>query len=149
MVGKQTTRIAGGAPTTQPLPRATVKLQPTGAPSAPISSVNIRTSGIEDDEEQDEGPLNIMGWVALVGAIAAVIGVLACWDKVDFFSEGIVKAEGKESREDAVKEWIKPHEPDGFKLPADFSPFDSKDGRGGIDSKYKELEPDTPVRPSL
>lgn len=148
MVGKQTTRITGGAPTTQPLPRATVKLQPTASPSAPISSVNIRTSAIDDDEEQNEGPLNIMGWIALVGALAAVIGVLSCWDKVDFFSEGIVKAESKESREDAIKQWIKLSTPEGFKLPADFSPFDKKDGLGGINSDYKEREPNTPERPA-
>ena len=145
MVGKQTTRIAGGAPNTQPLPRATVKLQPTASPSAPISSVNIRSSAIEDDEEMDEGPLNIMGWIALAGAIAAVIGVLACWDKVEFFSEGVVKASGA----DAIKEWIKPTPAEGFKLPVDFSPFDSKDGNGGINSEYKRLEPDTPVQPAL
>src|SRR6185503_16200346 len=90
MVGKQTTRIAGGAPTTQPLPRATVKLQPTTSPSAPISSVSIRTSAIEDDDEIDEGPLNIMGWIALVASIAVLVGVLACCDKVEFFSEGVV-----------------------------------------------------------
>ncbi len=149
MVGKQTTRIAGGAPNTQPLPRATVKLQPTASPSAPISSVNIRSSAIEDDEEMDEGPLNIMGWIALAGAIAAVIGVLACWDKVEFFSEGVVKASGAESRADAIKEWIKPTPAEGFKLPVDFSPFDSKDGNGGINSEYKRLEPDTPVQPAL
>ncbi len=147
MVGKQTTRIAGGVPTTQPLPRATVKLQPTASPSAPISSVNIRSSSIEDDEEVDEGPLNIMGWVALVGAIAAIIGVLACWDKVEFFSEGVVNAVGKESRDDAIATWRKSSPPDGFKLPADFSPFDKKDGQGGITSDYKEREPDTPVQP--
>jgi len=147
MVGKQTTRIAGGVPTTQPLPRATVKLQPTASPSAPISSVNIRSSSIEDDEEVDEGPLNIMGWIALVGAIAAIIGVLACWDKVEFFSEGVVNAVGKESRDDAIATWRKSSPPDGFKLPADYSPFDKKDGQGGITSDYKEREPDTPVQP--
>ena len=148
MVGKQTTRIAGGVPSTQPLPRATVKLQPTGSPSAPISSVSIRSSAIEDDEEVDEGPLNIMSWIALVGALAAVIGVLACWDKVEFFSEGVVVAVGKESRDDAIKEWRSSAPPDGFKLPADYSPFDKKDGKGGVISDYKEREPDTPERPA-
>ena len=92
MVGKPTAKIAGGAPTTQPLPRATVKLQQSTAPataSTPVSSVNIRTSAIEEDEEVNEGPLNIMGWLALAASIAALIGVLASWDKVDFFSEGL------------------------------------------------------------
>ncbi len=151
MSGRPTGKIAAGTPTTQPLPRATVKLQPTATPSASISSVNVRTSVLDEDDEVDEGPLNIMGWIALVGAIAAVIGVLACSDKLlgDFFSEGIVKAETKESREDAIKQWIKPHEPEGFKLPADFSPFDKKDGKSGIISSYKDLEPDTPTQPAL
>lgn len=152
MVGKQTTKLATGSPTTQPLPRATVKLQPSASPvpSAPISSVNIRTAAIEDDDEIDEGPLNIMGWIALVGAIAALIGVLACWDKVDFFSEGIVEVPSgnPESRAEAIASWRKSSPPDGFKLPADFSPFDKKDGNGGIISSYEQLEPNTPVRPA-
>lgn len=149
MVGKQTTRITGGAPTTQPLPRATVKLQPTSlTPAAPVSSVSIRTSQVDDDEEIDEGPLNIMGWVALVGSIAALIGVLSCMDSISFFSEGIVRAEpGKESRSKAIASWRDAPAPDGIKLPMDFSPFDRKDGQGGIESNYRQLEPDIPVRP--
>ena len=151
MVGKQTTKIAGGAPNTQPLPRATVKLQPSAAPSAssPVSSVSIRTSAIEEDEEINEGPLNVMGWVALVGAIAALLGVLATWDKVDFFSEGVVKVDAgnKESRADAIKQWRNASPPEGFKLPADFSPFDKKDEKGGIVSEYDQRQPTTPERP--
>lgn len=151
MVGKQTTRIAGGAPTTQPLPRATVKLQPTGAPAAPISSVSIRTSGIEDDDEIDEGPLNIMGWIALVASIAVLIGVLATWDKVEFFSEGVVnvKPGDTQSRNDAIADWRKASAPDGFKLPRDYSPFDRKDANGGIESEYEMREPDTPEKPTV
>lgn len=149
MVGKQTTKIASGAPTTQPLPRATVRLQPTGSPSpsAPISSVNIRTTAIEDEDELDEGPLNIMGWIALAGSIAAVVGVLSCWDKVEFFSEGVVNvpAGNVESRDQAIADWRKASPPEGIKLPRDFSPFDKKDGRGGVDSNYRP--PDTPERP--
>lgn len=150
MVGKQTTRIAGGAPTTQPLPRATVKLQQTTAPSAtaPISSVNIRTGDIEEEDEINEGPLNIMGWVALVGAIACLIGVLATWDKVEFFSEGVQKADTAQGRADAIKTWRNAPAPEGFKLPVDFSPFDSKDGNGGITSDYARLQPNTPERPA-
>jgi hypothetical protein len=149
MVGKQTTKIAGGAPNTQPLPRATVKLQPTTSPSAstPISSVNIRTSQIEEEEEINEGPLNVMGWVALIAAIAALIGVLATWDKVDFFTEGVMKADTPQSRADAIKNWRNAHPPEGFKLPADFSPFDTKNESGGINSEYARLEPNTPERP--
>jgi hypothetical protein len=152
MVGKQTTRIAGAAPTTQPLPRATVKLQPTApSTSGPVSSVSIRTSAIEEEDEIDEGPLNIMGWIALVGAVAVLIGVLASWDKVEFFSEGVVNVEpgNTQSRNEAIDGWRRAPAPDGFKLPRDFSPFDRKDGQGGISSNYEMLEPDTPERPAL
>jgi hypothetical protein len=151
MVGKQTTKIASGVPTTQPLPRATVKLQPTATPSAPISSVNVRTAGLDDEEEEDEGPLNIMGWVALVGAIAALIGVLASWQKVDFFYQGDLsyRPGDPQSRADAVNVWRKATPPDGFKLATDFSPFDKKDGSGGVISEYKDREPDTPTRPAF
>jgi len=88
-----------------------------------------------------------MGWVALVGAIAALIGVLASWDKVDFFTEGVMKADTDESRVDAIKLWRNATPPEGFKLPADFSPFDKKDEKGGIISDYDRREPKTPERP--
>lgn len=144
---RPTGKIAGGTPTTQPLPRATVKLQPTTTPSAAISSVNVRTTALDDDDELDEGPLNVMGWVALVGAIAAIIGVLACWDKVEFFSEGeMTHGPSKESRDEAIASWKKSTAPDGFKLPVDFSPFDSKDGEGGITSNFKN--PPVPAKPN-
>ena len=151
MVGKPTTKI-GGAPPTQALPRATVKLQPTASPSSPsspVSSVRVNTTALEEDDEIDEGPLNIMGWIALVGAIAAVIGVLSCWDKVEFFSEGVVNHTTKESREQALADWRKAPPPDGFKLPRDFSPFDKKTEDGGITSDYDHWEPDTPERPKI
>lgn len=152
MVGKQTTKLTSGSPNTQPLPRATVKLPPTpgAAPSSPISSVKITTTAIEEDDEVNEGPLNVMGWIALVASIAVLILVLSSWDKVEFFSQGVmeVPAGNSESRTEAIAAWHKAAPPDDFKLPTDFSPFDKKDGNGGIISNYEQLEPDTPVRPA-
>jgi len=90
-----------------------------------------------------------MGWVALIGSIAALIGVLASWDKVDFFTEGVVRVEpgNNQSRADAIKGWLHASPPEGFKLPADFSPFDKKDEKGGIISEYDQRQPSTPERP--
>ena len=141
MVAKQTTKIVGGSPATQALPKATVKLTPGAAPTtpaAPVSSVSIKTTQFEEEEEVNEGPLNIMGWVSLVASIAAVIGVLACMDKISFFSEGI--SSNKEA-------WMKNTPPQGIKLPMDYSPFDKKDLNGGITSEYARLEPKIPARP--
>ena len=143
MVGKQTTKIAGGAPTTQPLPRATVKLQPTGSPipaAAPVSSVNVRTAALDDDDEINETPLNVMGWIALVASIAALIGVLACMDKIEFFAE--------QPPSDPKTAWLKAAEPEGIKLPMDFSPFDTKNENGSISSTYEKEEPNIPDRPN-
>lgn len=151
MAGKPTAKIATSAPAAaQPLPRATVKLQPTASPSAPISSVNVRTASLDDDDELDEGPLNVMGWIALVASVAVLIGVLAAWDKVEFFSEGVVpvRAGDTASRQDAINDWRKAPAPDGFKLPRDFSPFDRKDGNGGATNEYDRLEPKPPEKPA-
>ena len=151
MSGRPTGKIAAGTPTTQPLPRATVKLQPTATPSASISSVNVRTSVMDEDEEVDEGPLNIMGWIALAGALAAAIGVLACWDKVEFFSQQAIPLEAnapKKARDEAIKSWNSSPKDDGMKLNADFSPFDRKTETGGIESDYAKLQPRTPEKPA-
>jgi hypothetical protein len=152
VAGKPTGKIAAGTPTTQPLPRATVKLQPTATPSASISSVNVRTTGLDDEEDEvDEGPLNIMGWVGLAGAIAAVLGVLMCWDKVEFFSQGTIPLEAnatQKAREEAIKSWNNSPKGEGMKLNADFSPFDRKTVDGGVDSDYARIQPKTPQRPA-
>ena len=49
--------------------------------------------------------------------------------------------------EEAIKNWRTASPPEGFKLPADFSPFDKKDEKGGIISEYDRFEPNTPERP--
>jgi hypothetical protein len=138
VLAKQTTKIGGTAPMPQAMPKATVKLSPGAAPAAPVSSVAVRGAQFEEEEEVNEGPLNIMGWVALVGAIAAVIGALSCLDKVSFFSEGT--SSNKEA-------WMKNIPPQGVKLPMDYSPFDKKDEAGGITSEYERLQPKIPARP--
>lgn len=151
MTARPTGKIGGGTPGTQPLPRATVKLQPTATPSAPISSVNVRTAALDDDEEVDEGPLNIMGWVALVGAIAAALIVWATWDEApgELFSYGVIRAgQTPEQRADAIKSWNNSPRDDGMKLNVDYSPFDAKKEDGSVDNFYSKWEPRTPSRPN-
>lgn len=153
MAGRPTGKIGGGTPTTQPLPRATVKLQPTATPSAPISSVNVRTAALDDDEEVDEGPLNIMGWIALVGAIAAAFFVWATWDEApgELFAQGILRHDPKATSEQhnaAIKSWKESPQDDGMKLNVDYSPFDFKKEDGKIQSTYKDWEPKNPTRPT-
>jgi hypothetical protein len=151
MAGRPTGKIGGGTPTTQALPRATVKLQPTATPSAPISSVNVRTAALDEDDEVDEGPLNIMGWVALVGAIVAALIVWATWTEApgELFSQGVINAgPSEQQREKAIDSWEKTPKDEGLKLNVDYSPFDTKDGNGGITSTYSQWEPKTPSRPN-
>ena len=81
-----------------------------------------------------------MGWIALVASIAALIGVLACMDKIEFFAE--------QPPADAKTAWLKDAAPEGFKLPMDFSPFDTKNENGTISSTYDKEEPDIPERPN-
>jgi hypothetical protein len=125
---------------TQALPRATVKLQPATStlPSAPVSVAAIRSAVVDDDDEIDEGPLNIGGLIALVGAIAALVLALSCMDKMTMFAEGT-------STDQA--EWLKANPPEGIKLPADFSPFDTKNSDGTVTQKYASVEPKPPTQP--
>ena len=153
MAGRPTAKVGGGAPTTQPLPRATVKLQPTATPSAPISSVNVRTNALEDDDEVDEGPLNIMGWIALVASIVAALIVWATWDQApgQLFAQESIRHTLKGTptqHDDEVKSWQKSPADEGFKLNADYSPFDVKKEDGTIESDYTHWEPKTPSRPN-
>ena len=152
MTGKPTAKIGTGSPTTQPLPRATVKLQPTNTPSAAISSVNVRTAVMDDDEEVDDGPLNIMGWIALVGAIVTGLIVWATWDKApgEMFAQGVIDVganPSKPQREDAIKSWKSAPNDEGLKLNVDFSPFDSKNEDGKVASHYDKDQPRTPDQP--
>jgi hypothetical protein len=120
------------------MPKATVKLTPGSAPAAPVSSVAVRGAQFEEEEELNEGPLNVMGWIALIGSIAAVIGALACLDRFSFFSEGASSSQ---------EAWMKNAAPQGIKLPMDYSPFDKKDGTGGITSEYDRKQPKIPAAP--
>lgn len=131
--------VSVGAPVAQSLPRATVKLQPatSSVPSSPVSVASIRSAPIDLDDEFDEGPLNVGGLIALIGAIAALLMTLACMDKGPF-ATGV-------SGDHA--EWARDTPTEGFKLPADFSPFDSKDINGTVVSKYDTVEPKPPTQP--
>ena len=142
VVNKPTTRLAG-APATQALPKATVKLSAAPAPSAPVSSVALRSAVVEDDEEINEGPLNAMGWISLLASAAALVIALSCFMKNDTFVAGDV-----DDTPAAKESWRKDSgETSGIQLPTDYSPFDRKDGKGGIISEYATLEPAVPARP--
>lgn len=137
--GGATTAPVGGA--TQPLPRATVKL-PSAAPTAAISSAPIRTTSMADDEEEvDEGPLNIMGWVALVASLATLFFAFASVDSWPL-SNGVADTQAKKDT------WAENKEPVDFKLPTDYSPFDKKIG-DTVKSDYANIEPKIPARPSV
>ena len=127
--------VSGG---TQPLPRATVKL-PSAAPTAAISSAPIRTASMaDDDEEADDGPLNIMAWVALAASLAFLFFAFASVDSWPL-SEGVADTQAKKD------EWAKDNIQPSFKLPLDHSPFDAKSGEQVI-SNYANLEPKIPTR---
>ena len=142
VVNKPTTRLTG-APATQALPKATVKLSAAPTPSAPVSSVALRSAVVDDDEEVNEGPHNAMGWISLLASAAALVIGLSCFMKNDTFVAGDV-----EDSPAAKESWRKDSgETTGIQLPSDYSPFDRKDGKGGIVSEYATLEPAVPVRP--
>lgn len=131
--------MAGGG--TQPLPKATVKL-PSAAPTAAISSAPIRTASMADDEDDvDDGPLNIMAWVALVASLAMLFFAFASVDAWPL-SNGVADTTSK--RED----WQRENIPASFKLPLDYSPFDRKVGET-VKSDYAEREPRIPARPTV
>lgn len=141
MVGKQTTKIAGAAPITKPLPRATVKLQPTGSltsAAAPLSSVNVRIAALDDDDDETNNtPLTVMSSVALVASIAALCALLAC-----FYVEAT-----PENDEVAARQWMAAVDPQPYQLPMDYSPFDTKNENGTITKNYDKSVPTIPERP--
>ena len=125
---------------TQPLPRATMKL-PSASPTAAISSAPIRTTSMaDDDDEVDSGPLNIMAWVALVASLAMLFFAFASVDAWPL-SNGLADSQAK--KEDWAADNIQP----SFKLPLDYSPFDSKND-GAVLSKYDTVKPTIPTKPA-
>ena len=137
--GAPATPGAGGS-ATQPLPRATMKL-PSSSPTAAISSAPIRTTSMaDDDDEVDSGPLNIMAWVALVASLAMLFFAFASVDAWPL-SNGLADSQAK--KEDWAADNIQP----SFKLPLDYSPFDSKND-GAVLSKYDTVKPTIPTKPA-
>ncbi len=125
---------------TQPLPRATVKL-PSAAPTAAISSAPIKTTSMaDDDDEVDDGPLNIMAWVALAASLALLFFAFASVDTWPL-SNGLADTTTKKT------EWESNNTVPDFKLPLDYSPFDKKNGEQVI-SNYSSVEPKVPARPT-
>lgn len=134
--GGSTTAPIGGP---QPLPRATVKL-PSAAPTAAISSSPIRTASMADDEDEaDEGAVNIMAWVTLAASLAVAFFAFASVDQWPL-SNGVADSQARKD------DWKSDNIVADFKLPLDHSPFDSKNGDQVI-SKYNEIEPKIPARP--
>ncbi len=67
------------------MPRPTVRLQPQPAPSGPgvgaPSSAPLKTAVLDaDDDEVNEGPLNILAWVALAAAVVFFLIPLFTFD---------------------------------------------------------------------
>ncbi len=123
-VGRPTTRLVGGDPATQALPKATVKLQRTqpvagGPPTASVSSAPVKPLAYDEDEEDevDEGPLNGMSIGALVGAIAALIVALLGLQIIKPF------AEPAPADLSAQTEWKDGNAPDSWKIPAEYNPY--------------------------
>jgi len=123
------------------LPKATVKL-PSAAPTAAISSAPIRTASMaDDDDEVDDGPLNIMAWVALVASLATLFFAFAsvdAWPLSNGLADSTVKKE----------DWQKDNIPASFKLPLDYSPFDRKVGET-VKSEFEDKVPKIPARPTV
>jgi hypothetical protein len=95
----------------------------------------------DDDDEVDEGPLNIMSVLALVAALAMLFFAFASVDAWPL-SEGVADTQARKD------DWAKDNIPASFKLPLDHSPFDKKNGEQVI-STYKQDEPKIPARPVI
>ena len=93
----------------------------------------------DDDDEPDEGPLNIMSWVTLAASLAVLFFAFASVDTWPL-SEGVADTTARKD------DWTKDNIIASFKLPLDYSPFDSKVGER-VTSKYSDIEPKIPARP--
>jgi hypothetical protein len=114
---------------------------PSAAPTAAISSAPMRTTSMaDDDEEMDSGPLNIMAWVALVASLAMLFFTFASVDAWPL-SNGLADSQAKK------EDWAADNIPASFKLPLDYSPFDSKND-GAVLSKYDTIKPTLPTKPA-
>ena len=129
---------------TQPMPQATVKLAPAPAPTVGVASAPIRpTSFADDDDDADDTTLNIMGWISLAASLAVLFLALASITSgpLALFSEGTADTAGKK------KIWQDNNAVEGFNMPMDYSPFDTKQGET-VTSHYEREEPKIPVRES-
>ncbi|MDB6133655.1 MAG: hypothetical protein JWM59_1898 [Verrucomicrobiales bacterium] len=133
--------VGGG---TQPLPpRSAATIARPSAPTAAISSAPIRTTAAHDEDlEVDDGPLNILAVVALVASLAAAFLVFASVDSWPM-SYGFADTTARKA------DWEKDNDVPGFKLPLDYSPFDSKVEGGTVSNKYESVAPKLPAPPTL
>ena len=95
----------------------------------------------DDDDETDDGALNIMSWVTLAASLALLFFAFASVDSWPL-SEGAADTTAK--KDDWAKDNIQP----SFKLPLDYSPFDKKNGEQVI-SNYATAEPKVPTRSAV
>ena len=129
-----------GAPATQPLPKATMKLTRTeplagGAPTAAISSAPIKSAQFEDDddEEDNEGPLNMMSIIALVGSIAAVFVALLSWTKVTPFTVPEIKKADEST-------WAANTNSKDWKIPGQYNPYSKANGDETFTNNYNSIK---------
>jgi hypothetical protein len=146
--GRQTTRLVGGSPATQPLPKATMKLTKTeqiqGPATAAISSAPIKTAQFEEEEEEDnEGLFNGLGIVSLVGSIAALFVALLGFQKIKPFNQPpVLKTDTS-----AVKSWVDGGTND-WKIPAEYNPFSKKLADDNWKNEYSEIKKNNYELPS-
>jgi hypothetical protein len=139
--GRQTTRLVGGSPATQPLPKATMKLTRTepltgGPPTAAISSAPVKTAQFDDDEEEDnEGFFNGVSIAGLVGGIAALFIALLSYQDVSAFTQPAVKANNTED----VAKWAAGGKAD-WKIPAEYNPYSKKNADGTWSPTFKQIK---------
>ncbi len=116
-----------GAPATQALPKATMKLTKTepiqgGPPTATISSAPIKSGSFDDEDENDnEGFLNGVSIAALVGSIAALFIALLSFQSVPPFNGPMVPTK------DIATKWQNNPE-SSWKIPSEVNPFSKKVG---------------------
>ncbi len=136
-----------GAPATQALPKATMKLTKTepmqgGPPTAAISSAPIKSAGFDDEDETDnEGFLNGISIGALIGSIAALFISLLAFQQVPPFNQLPLKDDASKTN------WAKSPTTD-WKIPVEYNPFAKKAGELEWKSTYEAKKAEEHTIPS-
>jgi hypothetical protein len=105
----------------------------SSSPTASISSAPIKTAQYEDDDEEvNEGPLNLFAGLALAGSIAALFVAILGFSAVKPFVQPDVGS--TKSDRDA---WASGGKSD-WKIPAKYNPFATEKSDGSYTSTYNE-----------